>query len=88
MSRERASKLVESTLGAVLLLYVVNAIQSASEGHGSLVNGRHLRREHGFDLIPWFDALDQRENEVQIALLQVALQSNLSQLPEEAVQEI
>jgi hypothetical protein len=44
-------------------------IQAAREGHGRVVDGRHLRREHGFDLIPWFDPLDHREHEVEVALV-------------------
>jgi hypothetical protein len=50
------------------LLYVVNAIQAASEGHGCVVNGRHLRCEHGLDLVSGLDPLHYRERKVKVAL--------------------
>jgi hypothetical protein len=47
LSGEGAAQLVEGPLGAVLW-NVLDVVQTASEGHHRIADGRHLGREHGF----------------------------------------
>ena len=51
LRREGAGELVEGTLRAVLLRNSLDVREPAHEGYGCVVDGGHLRREHGLQLI-------------------------------------
>ena len=44
-------------------------IEPTCKGHGGIMNCRHLRREHGLDLVARFYALDDGEHEVKPILV-------------------
>ena len=66
---EGPCQLVKSPLGAVLLRDVVYMIEAASEGHGRVVDRRHLSRQHRFQLIARFDARHHGEHEIELSLV-------------------
>jgi two-component sensor histidine kinase len=82
-------QLVERALGAVLLRDVLNIVETAREGHGRIVNRRHLRRQHRLDLVAWLHALDHGKHEVDRARIDcLPLGGNISDLDENAAQEV
>ena len=46
LSREGSRELIEGTLRTVLLRNIVHMSEAPCEGHGGVVDGGHLRREH------------------------------------------
>ena len=43
--------------------------ETAGEGHGGHMHRRHLRAEHGLNLVARLDASDHRQDEVELALV-------------------
>jgi hypothetical protein len=89
LSRECPGELVEGALRTVLLRDVLNVIQATREGHGCVVDGGHLSREHGFNLVPWLDAFDHCQHEVEPSLIRIAaLGANIRKLAENPIIEV
>jgi len=68
LAREGARELVEHVGGAVLLRDRIDVIQAPGSDHGGIVNGRHLRCQEGFRLVPGVDATHHGQHEVQLSL--------------------
>src|ERR1700747_590190 len=59
------------------------------KGHRGVVNGGHLRREHGLHLILRLYPLDHCEHEIESPFVHRSpLSPNIGELPEEPIQEI
>jgi hypothetical protein len=43
--------------------------QGTREGHGRCVDHRHLGRKHGLELIPRFNTFEDRQHEIEPALV-------------------
>ena len=69
LNGEGPGELGEGAHRAVSLWDILDVIETARQGHGRHVHGGHLRREHGFQLIPRLHAFDHREHEVEPMLV-------------------
>src|SRR3954454_5263965 len=69
LSRKGAGRAVEGPLGAVLLGNVLDVAEAAREGHGGHVDGRHLTRQHGLDLVSGLDPFEDGQHEVERTLV-------------------
>ena len=86
---EGPCQLVKSPLRAVLLRNVVYVIEPASEGHGRVVNRRHLSRQHRLQLIARFDARHHGEHEIELSLVDdPAFRRGIGELCEKPVYEV
>jgi hypothetical protein len=90
LCREGSSEFIESPLRAVLLRDCFPHVRGgASESHCRHVNGGHLSRKHGLQLVLRFHPFDHCQQEIDSALVHVtALRPNIGKLPEKPIQEI
>src|ERR1700757_2659429 len=65
LRREGAGELIEGALRAILLRNGFHMREAAREGHDGVVDGGHLRREHGLDVVLRLHAFDHRKHKVE-----------------------
>ena len=58
LGSKRSQQFIESAFRAVLLLNAFDMGEPACKCHRCHVDGGHLSREHGLDLIFWFNTFD------------------------------
>ena len=71
LHRECARQLLQAGRGAILLLNGVDLFQAPRDLDGGLVDCRHLHGEQGFDSIFGFDATDDCQQVIELALVRI-----------------
>jgi hypothetical protein len=64
---------VESAFRAVLLRDVSDTAEPACKCHACDVDGRHLGRKHRLELIPRLNTFDDRQHEIEPALVELLI---------------